>query len=676
MKKFLHLSNYLIFLGLSSLVLCLNSCKKENFRSSIVLDNGITSQISNADIEKWANNNQFVKYLALDWKNAKQTVFKGRQVIKITLLNENRLPQNVSDGNKKNSTPNNYFEQHPPEVFLVKDEKDSLHSSFLNFIPDDQNKGFGQQGQWTGKLYEWNMNSDTLFVQKIKDNRLIEKYILKTPVNISVEEKRMKGKGMKTNSIWDFFNTVLDFFNNIGYFLGIPGTSNHLWYDSDCAFGYDCIRGNWVGDLFGWIGQLFSGWSSPDYTGPWGTPDFGGYLDMNGFYANYLHNATGGGGGYTPYPVYYASTEVYLNISSATFETQDLIARLNLSESEDNALIYELINNEELATDLRNYFMDSGQTQADKDFVKWAARFNIEIGTPVEELTPYADDIKDLFNEYTDDYNFQTATCLTVLAFKNNSFGSNYVIQNYCQIHGIPYDPMLAIYFNAQVAIIKKQHPEWSTWRVYWEASREAIHMVLDVGGLVPVIGEVCDLANGIIYTVEGDGINASLSFAATIPVAGWASTGAKYAIKAVDAVGITKTTLKWIKKADGVINFGLRGQLRKVLKLAPGNPVQAHHIIPWEFTNNTVVQKAAEYGFHMNEALNGIGLAKNIHVEGIVHSHYNTKVAQELQEIINRRGMNLSPEVAESELIGLISKIRTWINANPGVNLNNITFQ
>ncbi len=324
---------------------------------------------------------------------------------------------------------------------------------------------------------------------------------------------------------------------------------------------------------------------------------------------------------------------------------------------------------------MHNYFINSNQAQADKDFVKWSVGYLLEIGGAFEDLAPYSADIKNLFNEYAVDHDFQTATSLTVLAFKNNSFGSNYAVQNICLLQGIPYDPILVSLFNAQVAVIKKQHPEWSTWRVYWEASREILHLTLDIGGLVPVVGEVCDLANGIIYTVEGDGINASLSFAATIPIAGWGATGAKFAIKAVDAIGISKTTLQWIKKTNGLIDFGLRGQLRKTLKLATGNVLQAHHIIPWEFTTNTVVQKAADYGFHMNEALNGIGLAKSVHIEGIVHTHYNTKVAQELQEIITRRGMNMSPDVAESELIGLISKIRTWINANPGVNLNNITF-
>ncbi len=292
-------------LSLCLMFVSLQSCKKDTFKiTNNYLENKPTGQISNADIVKWADKNEFVKYLALDWKNAKQTVFKGRQVIKVTLLNEKRLPQKASDGNKEtkqsnvtqNSSPDNYFAQHPPEVFLVKDAKDSLHSALLNFIPDDKSKGFGQQGQWTGKLYEWNMKSDTLFVQEIKENKLIKKYILKTPVNITAGQK-----GVKTESLESFFGSILDFINNIGYFLGIPGTSNHLWYDPNCVGGYDCIRiSDWVGDIFGWIGSIFQGLNNPDYVGPWGTQDYGGYYDMNGFYVNYLHSVTGGEGGYTP----------------------------------------------------------------------------------------------------------------------------------------------------------------------------------------------------------------------------------------------------------------------------------------------------------------------------------------------------------------------------------------
>jgi len=51
----------------------------------------------------------------------------------------------------------------------------------------------------------------------------------------------------------------------------------------------------------------------------------------------------------------------------------------------------------------------------------------------------------------------------------------------------------------------------------------------LDVVGLIPVVGEVADGINGVIYSARGDVVNAGLSFSAMIPVVGWASTGGKF---------------------------------------------------------------------------------------------------------------------------------------------------
>ena len=45
-------------------------------------------------------------------------------------------------------------------------------------------------------------------------------------------------------------------------------------------------------------------------------------------------------------------------------------------------------------------------------------------------------------------------------------------------------------------------------------------HGLLDVAGLVPVVGEAADLANAAWYTAEGDYIMAGLSAAAAIPFA------------------------------------------------------------------------------------------------------------------------------------------------------------
>jgi hypothetical protein len=58
-------------------------------------------------------------------------------------------------------------------------------------------------------------------------------------------------------------------------------------------------------------------------------------------------------------------------------------------------------------------------------------------------------------------------------------------------------------------------------------------HGVLDVVGLVPVVGEPADAANAAWYTAEGDYTNAALSAAAMVPIAGWTATGGKFASRA-----------------------------------------------------------------------------------------------------------------------------------------------
>jgi len=85
----------------------------------------------------------------------------------------------------------------------------------------------------------------------------------------------------------------------------------------------------------------------------------------------------------------------------------------------------------------------------------------------------------------------------------------------------------------------------------WWASWGGVVHAVLDVAGMVPVIGEVADLANAAIYAAEGDYVNASLSAAAAIPFAGWAATGAKAGIRATQAVG-KRVATKGGAKATG----------------------------------------------------------------------------------------------------------------------------
>jgi len=232
--------------------------------------------------------------------------------------------------------------------------------------------------------------------------------------------------------------------------------------------------------------------------------------------------------------------------------------------------------------------------------------------------------------------------------------------------------------FSVNCALVKLEHPSWPKWQVYltamWRTMSEVVHTGLDIAGLVPVIGEIADLANGIIYTLEGDGVNASLSFAATVPVAGWFATGVKYAKKTIN-LATGSVTLKWLRKTDGLIDFGDRGDLRKVLGLATGDPKRAHHMIPWQWREHPVIQKAAQgqNPFHMNEAINGFALDAVRHNGS--HNAYNTLVYNKLQQIANTYGNNLTPQIARQELEQLLNSIRTAITNNPNTHINNLAF-
>jgi hypothetical protein len=276
------------------------------------------------------------------------------------------------------------------------------------------------------------------------------------------------------------------------------------------------------------------------------------------------------------------------------------------------------------------------------------------------------------------------ATQITVTTFANNSrvFDKAYFelikehLQGASNSGQLNPDPILN-HLILQCALIKIEHPEYSDIRLVWEAWRELLQLGLDVVGLVPVLGEIADLINGLIYSLYGEGINAGLSFTSAIPLAGWFATGVKFSKKTIATLAGTKTKLIWIVQTNGIINFGGRYQLRSALGLAKGYSKQAHHIIPWDFCDNVIIQKAAKSSkeFHMNDLLNGIPLEKSIHVEGMAHPAYNNRVREALREIDQRYNSNISPEDAGKEIGILVSKIRKAIIENPGVNLNQIIF-
>ena len=125
----------------------------------------------------------------------------------------------------------------------------------------------------------------------------------------------------------------------------------------------------------------------------------------------------------------------------------------------------------------------------------------------------------------------------------------------------------LQIYFSTKCAVLRYNHPDWSDAKIYWEASKDFIHIALDGFGMIPVVGEIADLTNGVLYLIEGDGVNATLSFAATVPIVGWGATTGKYVFKITASTLGTKVRLTWKVLENGIVYFGSSGnKLRKVL--------------------------------------------------------------------------------------------------------------
>lgn len=61
-------------------------------------------------------------------------------------------------------------------------------------------------------------------------------------------------------------------------------------------------------------------------------------------------------------------------------------------------------------------------------------------------------------------------------------------------------------------------------------------HALLDVVGLVPLLGEPADGLNGLWYLAEGNYVDAGLSFGGMVPVAGWFVQGGKWVRRTLNA--------------------------------------------------------------------------------------------------------------------------------------------
>lgn len=272
-----------------------------------------------------------------------------------------------------NSTtdPVNFYAQHPPEVFFIQQEgKDQINSFLLNFVPTDPNKEFGENGVWTGKLFEWNLTGDTVFIQDIQKSILKEQYAMKRNV-----ENNANYKSNTFNQILSTkpANKVSDFWGNLwdalADFVGWIGSAFGLsTYESAWSSGYYNPDGGWrLRISFEWLtgggatsssdggggGYYYYGAGYPiyiDYIPGYGTPD-GSYPSNSGStnWNNTWNPCVYTGGGTSSAVMY------LLDYMSITVE------QLNFLRSR-----------EDIAQAFKNYFDTNGISAENRAFLEWA----------------------------------------------------------------------------------------------------------------------------------------------------------------------------------------------------------------------------------------------------------------------------------------------------------------
>lgn len=163
----------------------------------------------------------------------------------------------------------------------------------LNFLPNNINTENGENNIWTGKLYEWDMRSDTVLYQNLSKSYMKSKGSFSYGTNSTLNSSKTKVNSFLSD-LWD---GIVGFFKAIGELLNIPGS-----YDEEVIIGW-C---GFMGGIFASdCGGLPSGGGGGGSGGS-GGGDGGGYSGqfyIDGLYSSYLDGYNGyTGPGWNPYP--------------------------------------------------------------------------------------------------------------------------------------------------------------------------------------------------------------------------------------------------------------------------------------------------------------------------------------------------------------------------------------
>ena len=272
-----------------------------------------------------------------------------------------------------------------------------------------------------------------------------------------------------------------------------------------------------------------------------------------------------------------------------------------------------------------------------------------------------------------------SARLVLSVAMNNLEFNENEILNELNNSYGLNIsDPIMNAHiirlFTLKYALSKLENDKLpqiqrkSTFRLLFDTFNDELHLALDLLGFIPVGGEVFDVISGFTYQLQGDKTNAYLSYASAIPFAGYAASSAKAIIhgkKILAVVGV-----------DGLLKANRsQKRLREGLVLV-GDQV-AHHVITFHerVRNHPIMQMAMRAGFDYNDATqNGKAIAASLNSGN--HGSYADKIVVELEKFLNNPPSGgVNPAWAKDKVNELVNRIKTAIDNNPGVHIDNLIF-
>jgi hypothetical protein len=279
----------------------------------------------------------------------------------------------------------------------------------------------------------------------------------------------------------------------------------------------------------------------------------------------------------------------------------------------------------------------------------------------------------------------QEAAIFTINAGMNGALSGNFNRSFMLSVEGLlpesdadytqdPIQILFQSYFLPRYLILKNLNPTWSSTKLFYETTKDALHLSLDGIGMIEGLGAPADLINAGLYYLEGDNLSGNLSLVAATPVIGLFSTTIKGAIKLKGIIPGTsiRITHVWAKNGNTILFGGTN--LRKVMGLTDPSK-HAHHILPLEHAGHPVIQKAAKdknNPFHLQEIDNGIAVAA---WQNTTHPAYNTKIRGVLDRW-NSSNPNATPEQAMVFLQEKMQELSQLIANNPSVKINDLIFE